>query len=165
MKRFMHASITAFAALCLAVSTPAHADQITPIAVVISSSPELAQVQQVSARELSQIFLRKKQYWSSGGRIHPVNLHAEHPLRQIFSKAALGSLPSEQADYWNGLYFHGITPPQSLQSEEAVLRYISTTKGAIGYVNGCNADERVKPVLWITDSGISSSKPSFDCTP
>lgn len=165
MKRFMHVFITACAALYLAVWVPAHADEMTPIAVVISSSPELASVQQVSARELGQIFLRKKQYWSSGGRIHPVNLHAEHALRLAFSKTVLGSLPSEQADYWNGLYFHGITPPQSLQSEEAVLRYISTTKGAIGYISGCSVDERVKPVLWITDSGISSSRPSFNCTP
>jgi ABC-type phosphate transport system substrate-binding protein len=147
----------------LAMPFSAHAEETPPLAVVVASNPEFALIQQLAPRELSHIFWRKKQYWHGGARIHPVNLHTEHPLRTVFSKTVLGSTPAEQIDYWNGLYFHGTTPPYSVQSEEAVLRYVSTTKGAIGYVSVCNLDDRVKPVLWIYDNNVSTSKPAFNC--
>lgn len=140
-------------------------DETPPLAVIVSANPQLASMSPPTPRELTQMFWRKKQYWQNGTRIHPVNLHAEHPLRILFSKVVLDSLPSEQADYWNGLYFHGTTPPYSVQSEEAVLRYVSGTKGAIGYVSLCSVDDRVKAVLWIDQHTISISKPEFNCTP
>lgn len=149
----------------LAFAHPSHAEDNPPLAIIVSSNPEIAVMQQLAPHELNQIYWRKKQYGSNGVRIHPVNLHAEHPLRLYFSKAVLGSLPNEQADYWNGLYFHGTTPPYSVQSEEAVLRYVSDTKGAIGYVNACKLDERVKPLLWLANDSISTSKPALNCPP
>ncbi len=159
----------AFAACCayyaLVAVPAAGAEESHVMAVVVSSNPEFSATQQLSARDLELIYWKKKQYWQGGTRIRPVNLHAEHPLRIAFSKNVLGSLPGEQADYWNGLYFHGTTPPYSVQSEEAVLRYVSITKGAIGYVDACRVDERVKPVLWIIDSSISSNKPLLNCQP
>lgn len=149
----------------LALAHYSHAEESPPLAIIVSSNPEIAFTQQLAVRELSQIYWRKKQYWPNGVRIHPVNLHAEHPLRLYFSKTVLGTLPNEQADYWNGLYFHGTTPPYSVQSEEAVLRYVSNTRGAIGYVNACKLDERVKPLLWLADDSISASKPALNCPP
>lgn len=157
------AVVCAFYALTLAHYS--HAEENPPLAIIVSSNPEIAFTQQLAVRELSQIYWRKKQYGPNSVRIHPVNLHAEHPLRLYFSKTVLGSLPNEQADYWNGLYFHGTTPPYSVQSEEAVLRYVSNTKGAIGYVNACKLDERVKPLLWLIDDSISASKPALNCSP
>lgn len=147
----------------LAATTRSYAEETRSLAIIVSGNPEIATTQQLSVRELGPIYWKKKQFWQGGSRIHPVNLHAEHPLRIYFSKTVLGSLPNEQADYWNGLYFHGTTPPYSVQSEEAVLRYVSITKGAIGYVDACKLDERVKPLLWIHDNIISNNKPVFDC--
>lgn len=159
----------AFAVCCgwyALVAVPvARAEESRVMAVIVSSNTEVAAVQQLNTRDLELIYWKKKQYWQGGTRIRPVNLHAEHPLRMAFSKTILGSLPSEQADYWNGLYFHGTTPPYSVQSEEAVLRYVSMTKGAIGYVGACKLDERVKPLLWIDDNTISTSKPVLNCVP
>lgn len=154
-----------YALYALAAAPAACAEESHVIAVIVSGNPETSATQQLSARELELIYWKKKQYWQGGARIRPVNLHAEHPLRLAFSKSVLDSLPGEQADYWNGLYFHGTTPPYSVQSEEAVLRYVSITKGAIGYIDACHLDERVKPVLWISDSNISSNKPAFNCPP
>lgn len=167
MKRLQIHTLVVLIGFCILniMSFSARADETPPLAVVVSANPQFGISPQLTARELTQIFWRKKQYWQVGTRIHPVNLHAEHPLRILFSKTVLDSLPSEQADYWNGLYFHGTTPPYSVQSEEAVLRYVSTTKGAIGYVSLCSLDERVKPVLWIEQRTISSSKPEYSCPP
>lgn len=136
------------------------AEQARPIAVIMQNDEEASKL---AAEDLSLIYWRKKQYWQGGLRIHPVNLHAEHPLRLNFSKVVLGSLPATQTNYWNGLYFHGTTPPYSVQSEEAVIRFVANTKGAIGYVDACKVDARVNAVLWINDNKLSTTKPTLDC--
>ncbi|HOY69647.1 MAG TPA: hypothetical protein PL131_01790 [Methylotenera sp.] len=139
------------------------ADETRSIAVVIASNAEITSAKSMLAEDLSLIYWRKKQYWQGGLRIHPVNLHAEHPLRLIFSKTVLGNLPAEQTNYWNGLYFHGTSPPYSVQSEEAVLRYVASTQGAIGYVDACKVDARVKAILWLDDNTLSTQKPAIKC--
>jgi ABC-type phosphate transport system substrate-binding protein len=162
---FKHVLAAFCAFYALTATHIAHAEEPRPLAIIVSSNAETAVIQQLSLRDLAPVYWKKKQYWQGGARIRPVNLHAEHPLRIYFSKVVLGSVPSEQGDYWNGLYFHGTTPPYSVQSEEAVLRYVSITKGAIGYIDACNLDDRVKPLLWIDDNTISNNKPALNCQP
>jgi hypothetical protein len=98
----------------------AQAESKEPVIAVIVNSDEL----KFSTNELSLIYWRKQLYWPKGQRIKPVNLRSDHPLRQQFSQTVLGSLPKKQIDYWNGQYFNGILPPYSVNSEEAVLRYV-----------------------------------------
>jgi ABC-type phosphate transport system substrate-binding protein len=137
----------------------AYAEDNTVIAVIVSSNAEIAPVSSIAISELRLIYWRKKQYWQGGLPMQPVNLHAEHPLRLLFSKAVLNNLPREQSDYWNEQYFHGVRPPRSVQSEEAMLRYVTDTKGSIGYVDACHADHRVRPILWIAKDQISTDAP------
>ena len=125
------------------------------IAIVVNSD-ELA----VAANELNLIYWRKQLYWPKGQRIKPVNLRPEHPLRQQFSQIILGSPPKKQIDYWNGQYFNGILPPYSVNSEEAVLRYVAQTSGAIGYVDACRVDSRVKAIMWIINNQVTIEEPA-----
>ncbi len=162
---FKHVLAAICAFYALAGTHITYAEESRPLAIIVSSNPETAVIQQLNPRDLAPVYWKKKQYWQGGERIRPVNLHSEHPLRIHFSKVVLDSMPSEQGDYWNGLYFHGTTPPYSVQSEEAVLRYVSITKGAIGYVDACNLDDRVKPLLWIDDNTFSNNKPALHCQP
>lgn len=141
----------------------AYADTPRPLAIVIAAASDIGVIKKIAPEELSLIYWRKKQYWQGGVRIYPVNLHAEDALRLQFSKTILGSFPNEQSNYWNGQYFHGISPPYSVQSEEAVIRYVAATKGAIGYVDACNVDERVKVLLWVNNEHILINKPAIDC--
>lgn len=142
----------------LACSTQCYAEE-NAIAVVVADNAEISVIANITPQDLSLVYWRKKQYWQGGVRIHPVNLHAEDALRLRFSKTVLGNLPAEQTTYWNGLYFHGTTPPYSVQSEEAVIRYVSSTKAAIGYIDACKTDPRVKPLLWIINDKISITSP------
>lgn len=130
------------------------------IAVVVSNEQNPAELN-LSAKNLNLIFWRKQLFWPQGIPIKPVNLRSQDPLRIQFSDMILGSLPEAQIDYWNGQYFNGILPPYSVNSEEAVLRYIANTKGAIGYINACNLDKRVQSILWLKPSGeILKHKPT-----
>jgi len=147
--------------LLMSISPPARAAQPYrgTIAVVINGAQTVQQLK-LKPENLKPIFWRKQRYWPKGLPIKPVNLDAQHAIRTQFSQSILGSLPNEQIDYWNGQYFNGIKPPYSVKSEEAVLRYVAKTKGAIGYVDACQVDVRVKPVFWIVQQTITSVPPA-----
>jgi hypothetical protein len=108
----------------------------------------------LSFKELKNIFRRKTLVNPSGQRWIPLNLKAEHFLRLAFSQKLFEQPPEAMETYWNEQYFQGIMPPYIVDSEEAMLRFVATTKGAIGYVLPCHADARVQIVmiLKVTDS-------------
>ncbi len=127
-------------------------------AIVVAADVN-AETLKLTPQKLKLIYLRKQLYWPNGQRIQAVNLHTENPLRKQFSQAVLGNLPAEQVNYWNEQYFNGVLPPYSVNSEEAVLRYVAQTSGAIGYVNACVVDSRVKPLFWILNGQVTTSAP------
>lgn len=147
--------------MLLADFTQAKDGQST-IAVVVAEQQNIASLN-LSTKNLNLIYWRKQLFWPKGIRIQPVNLGSEHPLRIQFSQTVLGSLPKKQVDYWNGQYFNGVLPPHSVDSEEAVLRYVSQTKGAIGYIDACALDARVQAMLWIKNGQLSRQAPIFSC--
>jgi ABC-type phosphate transport system substrate-binding protein len=151
-------------ALLLAMASPAALPgESEAVAVIVNKSLAISSLSPV---ELSLIFWRKKLYWADGKRMHPLNLPTDNPLRRQFSQRILGSLPDAQTDYWNDQYFHGNSPPHVVNSQEAMLRYVSESSGAIGYVQGCKVDARVKVVLWLrADGSTSNIAPPLDCAP
>ncbi|MCX7097822.1 MAG: hypothetical protein NTV43_07965 [Methylococcales bacterium] len=130
--------------LCLA-GFPAWAAE--PLAVVTAPDYPLSSL---SLDDLKLIYLRKSQMDAEGKRWIPLNLPATDPLRRDFSRALFSLLPEEQEEYWNIQYFNGISPPKVMASEEAILRFVASTNGAIGYVRKQKVDPRVKVLLLIT---------------
>ena len=120
------------------------AEQMLAVIVSASSTPDPP-----SKEDLARIYRRQKLLWADHTRIVPVNLPADHPLRRSFSRLVLGALPEELDAYWNAQYFHGITPPYVLTSEEAVLRFVATTPGAIGYVSATAVNGQVSVLLYL----------------
>lgn len=99
---------------------------------------------------LKLIYQRKSLIDKDGNRWVPLNLPVTDPLRRSFSVTLFSMLPEEQEDYWNIQYFNGITPPKVMASEEAILRFVTSTIGSIGYVSKQKVDSRVKVLLLIT---------------
>lgn len=148
-----------FCLVALALASVAFAGE-EPIAVIVSPGNAKA----LKRDDLVLFFKRKKLFWSDGVKAQPVNLPTSHRLRQGFSQTVLGHTPEELERYWNDLYFHGISPPYVLASEEAVVRFVAETPGAIGYVSLCSANARVTVALVITASGhISDDVSTADC--
>ena len=119
------------------------------IAVIVS----LSVTDTLDRKELARIYQRKQLFWNNGTPIRPVNLSVEHPLRPKFSQLVLGALPEDLVVYWNEQYFHGITPPYVLTSEAAIVQFVATTSGAIGYVNAAAVTENVRVLLYLSLSG------------
>ena len=89
----------------------------------------------LSRADLTRIYERRRRFWNNGARIVPINLPAEHPVRTQFSLEVFDKPPEDMQDYWNAQYFQGVSPPYVLASEDAVLEFVATTPGAIGYVS------------------------------
>jgi ABC-type phosphate transport system substrate-binding protein len=155
-----------FAALFSLMQMPSTAmadDKKSVIAVIVARNQNVDELK-LAANQLSLVYWRKQLYWPKGQRIKPVNLSTEHALRLQFSQKILGGAPKSQIDYWNGQYFNGVLPPYSVNSEEAVLRYVAQTKGAIGYVNACAVDNRVQAVFWLINDQVTANEPeNLDC--
>lgn len=118
-----------------------------PLAIIAATTnPQTT----LSPDTLKLIYQRKNQIDTAGNRWIPLNLPIADPLRRGFSLAVFSMLPEEQEDYWNVQYFNGITPPKVMASEEAILRFVASTAGAIGYVRKQKVDNRVKVLLFIT---------------
>ncbi|MDP1658275.1 MAG: hypothetical protein Q8L73_02855 [Methylotenera sp.] len=132
--------------------------------VLVVIVPHSHSIHQTDSNELSLIFWRKKLYWADGKRIQTLNYAANNPLRLQFSLSILKSAPETQTDYWNGLYFHGISPPHVVSSQEAMLRSVADTPGAIGYIDACKLDDRVKPLAWISaERKVLTTAPELNC--
>ncbi len=118
-----------------------------PLAVITAATNPLGEV---SLETLKLIYQRKNLIDAQGTRWVPLNFPASDPLRRSFSLGLFKMLPEEQEGYWNIQYFNGISPPKVLASEEAVLRFVTSTTGAIGYVRKHKVDQRVKVLLLLT---------------
>lgn len=142
------------------LSLSASAESI-PIAIITHNETN---IDSLNIAELKLIYLKKKAYWKTGVPILAINLPGEHALRKKFAKTVMGVLPDEQVNYWNMLYFNGIYPPQIIESQEGVIRLVSSTPGAIGYLHPCAVDKRIKQVFWLyPDGNVTLRSPRMKC--
>lgn len=158
----MRLSMLKYLTLLIAALLPWPAMAEEPvIAVIVSAQSSYKTL--VAVNDLAPVYWRKKLYDNQGKPLRPANLSTDHPLRLSFSKQVLHSSPKSQLGYWNGLYFNGIQPPYTVDSQEAMMRYVAYTENAIGYIDACKLDERVHAVLWIVANKIVSDPPSLRC--
>lgn len=103
----------------------------------------------INRETLRNIYLKKIFIDSDGQRLIPVNLPPASALRSTFASDVLNMPESRLADYWNRQYFQGVSPPYVLASQQAVVRFVATTPGAIGYVASCHLDASVHVAMVI----------------
>jgi len=107
---------------------------------------------------LRNVFLKKIFVDKDGERLIPVNLPEGSPLRQAFAQKVTHLPDAQQDDYWNRQYFQGVSPPYVLASQQAVLRFVAATPGAIGYVTSCYVNSSVRVVFeWNLPSATSAA--------
>jgi len=128
----------------VASATPAPDDGDRPaLAIIVAAdAPDLP----AGHTRLARIYQRRLKLDRQGRRLVPVNLPATHVLRRTLSRLLFGKSPQQLTAYWNRRYFEGVSPPYVLDSQEAVLRFVATTAGAVGYVANCRVDRRVRVV-------------------
>ncbi len=138
---------------------PAFAEDI--LVIVSVDSP----IQQLTIRQLANIYQRKTLISDQGIRWAPINLGADHPLRRAFSLEIYKQQPEDMESYWNIQYFKGITPPYVVSSQEAMLRFVTSAPGAIGYILPCRLNPTVRVVLTLPVSLTAPDKLACDDHP
>ena len=113
--------------------------------VVHSANPATS----LGRKEISALFLRRSTRWPDGTEVLPVD-GPDSPVRESFSKDVHGRKTAAIRSHWLQIIFSGRgVPPPEKPSDTAVIAYVETHPGAIGYVSASTAASDVK-VLKVT---------------
>jgi|GEM_PF-405967 len=97
---------------------------------------------------VADAFLKKRTRWPDSSPIRPVDLWPASPVRALFSETVLKRPVVAVRNYWQEKIFSGRDlPPPEFDSDLAVVRYVSSHDGALGYVSLSAKLEKVRKVL------------------
>jgi ABC-type phosphate transport system substrate-binding protein len=112
--------------------------------VVVNTSNS---VTTVSLSDLQRIFRKQTRMWPNGETVVPVDWDATSEIRQEFSKRVLNRSVREMGEYWvQQSITQGLAPPTSLKSARAILRFVASVPGAIGYLPAVDLDGTVRRI-------------------
>jgi ABC-type phosphate transport system substrate-binding protein len=88
---------------------------------------------------VEKIFLGKMKKWSDGTNVIITTLKSG-TTHESFLTQYVNKQPMQFDNFWRQMVFTGRGKmPQSFDSEDAMLKYISANKGAVGYVSDAKA--------------------------
>ena len=107
----------------------------------------------LTAAQVKAYYLKKQAAWSDGSKVRPVQQSGD--VRDGFVKRTLGMSTTDFERYWLELkYSAAESPPKQVDSDEDVVRFVGTMKGAIGFIDAASLDSsaqaKVKAVLRAT---------------
>ncbi|QTA91099.1 cobaltochelatase CobT-related protein [Desulfonema magnum] len=95
---------------------------------------------------VSAIYLGDRTRWDSGGKIRVVMLRGG-PTHERFTKDIVGTTPAKLRRFWKKIVFTGTgTPPKIFKKETDLVKFISNTEGAIGYIDASVSPVNVKVI-------------------
>lgn len=95
---------------------------------------------------IGKLFMGQTKTFPGGAEATPVDLK-EGGLREDFGNKVLKKNPSQLKALWaRQIFTGGAKPPKELESEDAVVKFVAATPGAIGYVDSAKANSSVKVV-------------------
>jgi hypothetical protein len=101
--------------------------------VIVNQSNNISTL---TAKEVSDFFLKKKTKWSDNTKVTPIDLSSSSGVRGSFSKSIHKKSTGQIRAFWQQAVFSGKgTPPRELKSDLAVINYVKSNKGAIGYIS------------------------------
>jgi ABC-type phosphate transport system substrate-binding protein len=114
--------------------------------LLVIASPQVP-VEKISIAQLSDIYALKKTQWSNAVPMVPVNREASSDARDNFTDAVFKMSSQELSEFWNKLRFQGKHPPLTQISDHAVIGFVRSVPGAIGYVSANETPTGVKILL------------------
>jgi ABC-type phosphate transport system substrate-binding protein len=98
----------------------------------------------ISEAQLRDIFTGARSRLNDGTRVTPVLLKGG-PAHEVFLRNHLGENPEEFRTRWRKAVFTGQgAMPREFSSEAALLNYVASTPGAIGYVSRASVAEGIR---------------------
>jgi ABC-type phosphate transport system substrate-binding protein len=145
-RAFVCAGLWLSLAAALLSESTAEAESAAPTHVVIVH-PKSATTS-ISREALGDIFLKKAARWPSGEPALPVDQKSGTVVREVFSRAILRRSTAAVRSYWMQRIFSGReVPPPELDGDGAVVNYVASHLGAVGYVSTSANISTVKPLV------------------
>jgi TonB family protein len=111
----------------------------------------------ISASEIRGVFLEDKRSLRDGSHVEPV-LAKGGSAHETFLKQYLGTSDDVLRTHYRTLVFTGTGDmPKSLGSDAEIVKYVASTRGAIGYVD-IDAPVDGAKVLTILQAGVSAER-------
>lgn len=113
----------------------------SPVTVAVDVITNIsADTASVTTTQLRRIYSMRQIKWANGVPITIFVLSSENAAHQKFCKETLRLFPYQLDRVWHKLTFSGMgIAPTIVESEEALIKAVKSTTGAIGYVE--NIDE------------------------
>ena len=109
--------------------------------IVNSANPQ----RKISQTGLNAIFNMRLRHWNDESPITVYVLPDENPLHKTFCKQKLHAFLHQLRKGWNRLVFSGTgQAPLTIETKEDMVKRISETPGAIGYLSGRDLTANVK---------------------
>lgn len=121
------------------------ADQI---AVIVHKS---VPVEEIEKSELLDLTTGDQSFWSDGSPVVLFDLHARDDVRRAYYRF-LGVRSSRVKSIWLKRMLSGdADPPEALASQEEMLERVTTTPGAMGFVDLTRVHDGVRVIAEIED--------------
>lgn len=115
--------------------------------VAVITHPSVKEIG-LSKNKLALIYLGKLKNYSNGKTIKAVDLPKGSKARKKFYASVVKKSESALNRHWSKLKYTGKgKPPKVLDSARAVVKWVASNKGAIGYIDGKYLNKSVKVVL------------------
>ena len=102
---------------------------------VVVVANKSVQVSEIRDSDLRAIFIGAKTRFADGSHAEPVTLKGG-PAHEVFLKKHLGVDPEDFRAQWRKAVFTGQgAMPKAFASETALIKYVASTPGAVGYVS------------------------------
>ena len=99
----------------------------------------------ISRNGLSAIFKMRLRHWQDGSPVTVFVLDDDNPLHKLFCKQILNVFPHQMRRSWNKLVFSGTgQAPVLVANKEEMIKKISMTPGAVGYIDGQDLTDTIK---------------------
>jgi hypothetical protein len=135
---------------------PTTAQDVSELTVIVHPS-KAQSASGLTAGDLQAIFTRKKQFWSDGSKITPLNLAKGTPARNVFDLAVLGMDADAAARFWIDQGVRGgARAPAEVGAPELAIRTLQVLKDAITYVPASLAGSNVVVVARIRGGKVIS---------
>ena len=132
----------AAALLGLTVASPALAEE----GFKVVAHTEVA-AESLSRTQLSDLFLKRTTTWPGGGAVVPVDLDEALPAASAFSNAVHHKSVAVIRAFWKRVQMSGRdTPPTVRASDDEVVAFVRSPRGAIGYVSAGASTNGVKVI-------------------
>ncbi len=109
----------------------------------------------LDAGDLERIYLGKKSKWNDNKKIKLTMLRGKAETKEIhesFLKKYVHKTMSQFGHYWASLSFTGKgIPPKPFETESDLIKYVSETEGAIGYVRSSTQPENIRIIKIISE--------------